>query len=78
MTRAEFEALMDAEGWTPLQRSLWAGFTPLGTADEFRRERLKPDGLINVAQVKRPRFEWLKRVYSVIDHLRPTRTPARS
>lgn len=64
MTRAEFEAFMDAEGWTEVQRDLWAGFTPLGTVDDFRREQFRPDGMINVSLVKRPRFERMERAYA--------------
>ena len=49
MTRTQFEALMDADGWSPTQRAQWSSMTPLSDADAFHREMARPDGVIWVS-----------------------------
>jgi hypothetical protein len=46
MIRAEFESLMDTEGWSPEQRFQWRRITPLCDVETFRREMCRPDGVI--------------------------------
>lgn len=56
MTRPEFESFMDAERWSPAQRALWTRFTPTSDARTLLRELRKPDGMIEVTEVKL--FRW--------------------
>lgn len=48
MTRHQFEALMDANGWSLAERARWSGITPLCDVDTFNREMARPDGMIPV------------------------------
>jgi len=54
VTRDEFEALMDADAWSPQQRARWCDYTPVVDGATLRREMSRPDGMIEVKFVNPP------------------------
>lgn len=53
MTRAEFEAFMDIEGWLPERRAAWSNLTPTCDAATFRREQGRLNGMVEVSLIRR-------------------------
>jgi hypothetical protein len=50
MTRSEFEAFMDVEGWSSDQKWQWRRITPLCDAGTFKVEMSRPNGFIEFRQ----------------------------
>jgi len=52
MTREQFEAIMDAERWSPAKRAGWGSYTPSISPEEFKAELSRPDGMVRVTMDK--------------------------
>lgn len=57
MTRPEFEAFMEAEGWSKAKRDCWQRYIPTtGDPEVLRNELRRPDGIIQVTLMGRGRL----------------------